>query len=377
MKVLIDFTQIPTKKVGVGTYAMSLILELSKIETNTVFYVLVLRDDNEMLEFLNSSPEKIKTILINKTFRKLAFRFLLEQFYIPFLIIKYKICTLHSLHYSFPLLPMPVKKVVTLHDMTFFIYPEFHRRFQVFYFKFFIRLSLKCCDKIICVSNSTKRDVISLLNLKKDFIKKLNVTSLGTNYQSDYIANIQSIEKYGLKSKGYFLFIGTLEPRKNINSIIEAYYLLYKNKAVTMDLVIVGKKGWHYDEIFTKVKKLNLGTKVIFTGFIEEEEKKDLLWHAYSFIYPSYYEGFGIPVLEAMAFGIPSVTSNLSSLPEVAGDASILINPKNINEIFDAMALLINEKAVYEDLIKKSLNQAKKFTWRQMAIETLTIYNEK
>jgi glycosyltransferase involved in cell wall biosynthesis len=374
MRVLIDLTQIPIQKVGVGTYATSLILELSKIETKAVFFVLILSDDKNLLEFINSNAKKFKIIFIRKTFRMLAFRFLLEQFYIPFLLVKYKISTLHSLHYSFPLFPMRVKKVVTLHDMTFFIYPEFHKRFNVFYFKFFIRLSLKICDKIICVSDSTRRDVISILNLKEDRSRKIIVISLGTNYKSDYIANVKSIEKYGLKSKGYFLFIGTLEPRKNINSLIEAYYQLYKSKTVSMDLVIVGKKGWHYDEIFCKVKKLNLSSKIIFTGFIEEEIKQDLLWHSFSFVYPSFYEGFGIPVLEAMAFGIPSVTSNISSLSEVAGDAAILVNPKNVNEIFDAMSLLISDKIVYQDLIKKSLNQANKFTWRQMAIDTLTIY---
>jgi glycosyltransferase involved in cell wall biosynthesis len=374
MRVLIDFTQIPIKKVGVGIYAMSLLKEISRLENESTFYVVVLNDDEEILNLLCSNPKKYKIIKVHKVFRKLALRFLLEQLYLPLLIFKYNIQTIHSLHYSFPFLPMPVKKVVTLHDMTFFLYPEFHKKLNVLFFKFMIRSSIKFCDTLICVSQSTKEDAFDILNIEESIRKKFIVVPLGTDFNLDYCPNKKTLNKYGLSAKNYFLFIGTLEPRKNIISVIDSYAKFCKTFPSYMKLVIVGKKGWNYDEIFTKVEYLKLQDKIIFTGYVDENEKKDLLWYSYFFLYPSFYEGFGMPVLESMAFGIPSITSNISSMPEVAGDAAILVNPKKIIEIFEAMALLFNDRDVYDGLIKKSLSRSKKFTWKKMAIDTLQVY---
>lgn len=375
MKILIDFTQIPVQKAGVGIYAMFLLKEIAIIENELTFYVVVSNDDKEILNLLYSNPKKFKIIKVNKIFRNLVLRFLLEQLYLPLLILKYNIQTIHSLHYSFPFLPLPVKKVVTLHDMTFFLYPELHKKFYVLFFKFIIKSSIKFCDTLICVSQSTKQDALDILNIEEPRKKKLVVVPLGTDFNLDYYPNKKTLNKYDLSEKNYFLFIGTLEPRKNIISVIESYAMFSKTFPFNKNLVIVGMKGWYYEEIFSKVEILKLQDKIKFTGFVDENEKKDLLWYSYLFLYPSLYEGFGIPVLEAMAFGIPSITSNISSMPEVAGDAAILVNPKKIIEIYEAMALLFNDKDVYDGLIKKSLSQAKKFTWSKMAIDTIKVYS--
>ncbi|RTY83465.1 glycosyltransferase family 1 protein [Flavobacterium sp. LS1P28] len=376
MKILIDFTQIPIKKVGVGIYAMSLLREISKIKCDNTYFIVVLNDDTEVLELLNSNSEKFKILYVNKIFRKLILRFLVEQFYLPILILKNKIDVIHSLHYSFPLIPIKVKKIVTLHDMTFFLYPEFHKKFYVIFFRTIIRASIKGCYRIICVSQSTKEDVIRIFNLQENIKNKLVVIPLGTNFSLNTYNKIETniLTTYNLFAKKYLLFIGTIEPRKNIKSIIEAYSNLPE---ICLDLVIVGKKGWHYDDVFEKVKELKLEHRIKFTDFVTENEKKQLIFNSYLFIYPSFYEGFGIPLLEAMSFGIPCITSDISSMPEVAGNAAILINPNNVEEISNAIFLLINNNNnIYQSFVKKSLLQAEKFTWEKMASNTMKIYSE-
>ncbi|MDW8849261.1 glycosyltransferase family 1 protein [Flavobacterium sp. MMLR14_040] len=377
MKILIDFTQIPLKKVGVGVYAMSLLKEINKIKKSEEYFVAVLNDDYEVIELLKES-NVFKIIYLKKIFRRLVFRFLFEQFYLPILILKNKIDVVHSLHYSFPILPMKVKKVVTLHDMTFFLYPNFHKKINVFFFTNMIKFSVKCCDEIICVSEATKRDVFNILNVKKDLREKFVVVPLGVDDRKEIVLNGKDsniLLKHSLEPKKYLLFIGTIEPRKNIKSILEAYSMIHE-KYLDYKLVIVGRKGWHYDNVYQTVEELKLGDRIVFTDFVTENEKNNLLANCYLFLYPSFYEGFGIPVLEAMSFGIPTITSKISSMPEVSGDAAILIDPYNVKEIADGITLLIDDKFLYQDLVAKSLKQVKKFTWNQMATSTMKAYLE-
>jgi glycosyltransferase involved in cell wall biosynthesis len=374
MRILIDFTQIPLKKVGVGNYAMFLLRGMICASSDMEIYIVVLSDDKEILDHLTIKSHGIKLIRINKIFRRLLLRFIFEQIFLPFIILWYNIQTIHSLHYSFPLLPLPVKKVVTLHDMTFFLYPDFHKNFYVYFFKFMITSSLRMCHSIICVSESTKSDVIKILNLSEFKKNRLRVVPLCTDYSIDYSGNILTLKKYNLLEKNYFLFVGTLEPRKNVISIILAFASFCELSKRDMRLVIVGREGWHFDSIYNKVVELHLEDKVLFTGYVEESEKKDLLHYSYLFIYPSFYEGFGIPVLEAMSYGIPTITSNISSMPEVAGDAAVLVDPMNIIEIREAMLRLVSDELLYKDLIIKSLIQSKKFNLSKMILDTADIY---
>jgi glycosyltransferase involved in cell wall biosynthesis len=140
--------------------------------------------------------------------------------------------------------------------------------------------------------------------------------------------------------------------------------------------VIVGRKGWFYDEIFETVKKRLMEDAIIFTGYVSEEEKQALLLKAFLFVYPSFYEGFGIPILEAMASGVPVITGNVSALPEVAGDAAILVNPLHWQEISTAMVKLLSDQRLYAKLSKKGLTQAKKFTWEKTAKKTLELFEK-
>jgi glycosyltransferase involved in cell wall biosynthesis len=371
MNILLDYSQIPKQKVGVGVYAENLLKNICKYDKKNKYFVLIQND--EALEGVPHFESMTFIRLPNKIFRIFAFRLLMEQFYIPFLVLRKNINLVHSLHYSFPLFTFKAKKVVTIHDLTFFLYPELHEPFKRFYFRFFIRLSVYLCDKIICVSESTKKDLVSRFSRSSN---KIEVIPLGNDNR--FCVNLDRNEIVRVKKKHnisneYILFIGTLEPRKNIINLIHAFYKIHKIEK-KYQLVIVGKKGWYFQSIFDLVTKYNLSDSIIFTGFIDEEEKPFIISGAKIFVYPSIYEGFGIPVLESIACGVPTITSNISSLPEVVGDAALLIDPLDETSIFQAINELLNNTALRNDLITKSLTQAKKFSWENTTLKTINRY---
>lgn len=182
-------------------------------------------------------------------------------------------------------------------------------------------------------------------------------------------------EKYGIRGD-YYLYLGTLEPRKNIERIIEAYSLLKQRKTVIPKLVIAGKKGWMYDAIFNTVVENNLEADVIFTGYVEVADAPILMSAAVAFVFPSLYEGFGMPPLEAMACGTPVITSNCASLPEVVGEAGILVNPFSVDEISKAMIDIYDKKELRKELIEKGIVRAHLFTWDVISEELYEIYSE-
>lgn len=368
MKVLVDLTQIPIQKVGVGVYAQE---TFSVINKNAEMFFLLQDDDNELY---NKLFDKGRVILIkSKFFRVFILRFLLEQIFIPLICYKYKIDVLHSLHYSFPLFIYKVKRVVTIHDLTFFIYPDVHTFIKRLYFKFFIKKACKYVDFLICVSESTKNDLNKYV---KDISACVQVVPLSCSLKIDFSElEKESIKKnFNIKDK-YILFIGTLEPRKNILNLIKAFHIfLSSNKEFT--LVVIGKKGWFYESIFKLVEELNISDKVIFTGFVTTNEKYAILSDAYVFIYPSIYEGFGLPVLESINYEIPTITSNLSSLPEVAGNAAFYINPHVTEDIKNALELVCRDMDLRNRLIINSRLQKNKFSWNKTAISTYSIYDK-
>ena len=176
-------------------------------------------------------------------------------------------------------------------------------------------------------------------------------------------------KKFGIK-RDYILFVGTLQPRKNIERLVEAFSKL-KNKE--LELVIVGKKGWQYEEILAAPSKFGVSERVKFLDFVENKDLPSLYKNALCFVLPSLYEGFGLPVLEAMKFGCPVLTSNVSSLPEAGGDAAIYFDPTSAEDIAKSLQLVINDEGLRKEMIKKGYNQVKKFSWEKTAKETLKV----
>jgi len=282
------------------------------------------------------------------------------------------------------------KKVVTFHDLSFVRHPEFFSLKRRFWHKFINpRRLAQEADTIIAVSESTKQDLVELYKVKPGKIKviysgvdtryKIFTPPLAeggardTRYKTKKIKN-----KYHLPNK-FILYLGTIEPRKNLIGLIKAYEILMKkflipnSKFLIPKLVIAGTKGWLYENILKTVHQSKYSKDIIFTGFIENEDKPYLYNLASLFVYPSFYEGFGFPPLEAMACGVPAITSNVSSLPEIVGDAGIMVDPYKPGELAWAMEMILSDEKLCQRLSEKGIEQAKKFSWEKCAENTLRV----
>ncbi len=372
MKVLIDFSQIPLNKVGVGVYAFNLIKELEKIDSKNEYFI-VIQDDDPCFYFIkkeNFHFIKIKSSL----FRVFPLRVMMEQVFLPWLILKHRIQLVHSLHYSFPLLSFGAKRVVTVHDLTFFLFPELHVLIKRYYFRWFTLLASKMSHQIICVSESTRNDLLRFTHAKPEKTKTIH---LGIDKEIPVFSQNEKqaiFERFQIDPiKKMILFIGTLEPRKNISNLIRAFGLFDKQEP-GYQLIIVGGKGWYFHEMFELATQHN-NNNIVFTGYVSESEKQLLLSSAELFVYPSVYEGFGIPVLEAILHQLPTITSNLSSLPEVAGQAALLIDPTSVHELVDALLRLAHHPDDKKFLSDKCFAQLEKFSWSKTAQETISLYH--
>lgn len=229
------------------------------------------------------------------------------------------------------------KVITTVYDMTYKLYPETMDKRNLKRLNDDMEYSVNRADKIITITESSKNDIVKFLNVDHS---KIEIVSCGVDYNNfnrTFSDNEKSIvrDKYNLPHN-YILYMGTLEPRKNIESIVKAFSLFIAKNVLSnnnIKLVIAGKKGWMFESIFNIVSKLNLNDHVIFTDYVDEIDKPIIYNMAKLFVFPSLYEGFGIPVLEAMASSVPVITSNVSSLPEVSGEAAILVEPKDIKGI--------------------------------------------
>lgn len=255
------------------------------------------------------------------------------------------------------------KKVVTIHDLAFREYPQTIRTRTMMMLKMNLRKTLKRADAIAVDSAFTKSELAKYYNVPEG---KIYVVPCGIDkekYEKKRSVNPVK-EKFGIDGE-YFLYLGTLEPRKNIVRLIKAYDEFRKEneKDILPDLVIAGGKGWMYDEIYEIVNKKHLEKWIIFTDYVSEEEKIALMQGALAFCFPSLYEGFGLPPMEAMACGTPVITSCTSSLDEVAGEAALKVNPESVQQIASALTKMHREEDIRQKLIEKGRKQAAKYTW--------------
>lgn len=273
-------------------------------------------------------------------------------------------------------LNLNVKKVLTIHDLTPILFPETHTRETSLLWNLTLKLIKNRIDVIVAISWNTKKDCLKHLGLSE---KKIKVIHLGVDDKYKLKADKDKLRqelkrRYNLGSP-FILYVGTLEKRKNISTLIKAFYKL-KKEGIKHKLVIVGSKGWRYKDIFEAVKKLNLQKEVVFTGYVPEEDLVIFYNLADLFVYPSLYEGFGLPPLEAMACGCPVISSNTSSLPEIMGDAGIMVDPFDVNDLALQMYNVLNSDDLSEDLSSRGLNRAKMFTWERTAKDTWKIYEK-
>jgi len=278
--------------------------------------------------------------------------------------------------YVLPFIKGKTKMVVTIHDMIAFLYPEIWSGISGFRIRNYIKLSSQRADVILTISNSAKKDIIKILNIPED---KIKVIYCGIN-QKLYklvpeLSLPKSLKKYGIRKK-YILAIGPLGTRKNHNRLIDAYNILPKNIRKDYQLVITGEKKGTYNKLLIKAGKNCLIDDIVFTGFVPEEEMPVLISAASLFVFPSLYEGFGIPLLEAMACGTPLLVSNVSSIPEVVESAALLFDPYDINEMANAINRGIIDENLRQKLIQKGFERVKKYSWKYSAKELLSAFEE-
>lgn len=265
--------------------------------------------------------------------------------------------------------------VATIHDTAFKVYPETVPKKTQALMALSLPKTCKRADAIVTVSEFSKQEIVKYLGVDPN---KILVTYNGVDfakfhpgYPSENIKKVKA--RFGIQRE-YFLYIGTLEPRKNIGRLIEAYALLKSRRKSIPQLVLAGRKGWAYNEIFYKIKSFRLEKDIIVTGYLSEADKPLLLCGALAFLFVSLYEGFGIPPLEAMACGTPTIVSNCSSLPEVVGESALLAEPNSIESIASKMESIIDDSELRAFLAKCGTERAQKFDWDKPAAKLLDLY---
>lgn len=281
------------------------------------------------------------------------------------------------LYHNLPLL-WSKSSVLTIHDLINLLNTEYHSSLRRIAYKILLKCAVKWADRIITVSEYTRQDVIR--HLKADE-KKIRVVYNASDHRFQPILHKQTIEnaklKYGIQSN-YILTVGKFYTHKNIPHLIKAFKNLVSRGNTEHKLVLVGEKFWGPATLHIQrlINELDLEEKVILPGHIDDEDMPAIYNGADLFVLPSLHEGFGIPLLEAMACGIPVIASNVTSLPEIVGDAGILVNPYNIKELTQSMEVLLKDQELRHILIKKGLERSKTFSWEKCARETLEVYNE-
>jgi glycosyltransferase involved in cell wall biosynthesis len=371
MLIGIDVRQNVKNKTGIEKYSSMLIHWLKRIdgpndpEHNNYILYTPKANDLELLEL----PK-------NFHLREIPFPRLWSQIRLPLQLWKEKPDLMFVPAHVLPLLPFPGKKVATIHDLAFKYFPESYSDFDRYYLDMSTRYTVKIADKIITISQTTKDDLIKFYGAKED---KIKVIYLGHEAPISKKENFQDVkwevisEKFKI-DKPFLLYIGRIEKKKNIANLVKSFYEVLATGA-DLQLVLAGSQNKDYEEVNELVARYNLQERVIFTGYVKEEEKDYLLHNAELFIFLSKYEGFGIPMLEAFYAGLPIIASDIPVFQELYSDAAILVNPNKTDEISLAITKVLKDKRKRERMIEKGKELVAEFTWERCARETLEVLN--
>ncbi|RPI29165.1 MAG: glycosyltransferase family 1 protein [Chloroflexota bacterium] len=370
MLIGIDATALPPKPVGAGTYIINLIRTLANTECGHEFVIFAHQSGRLLLE----TPQTTKFRWVTIADKSPAKRLIWEQAVFPWIARREGIDLLHSLHYTRPLF-LPCASVVTFHDMTFFLFPHLHTRSKRIFFPAAIRMSARTAGALIADSESTRQDAIRVLGISPDRITAVPLAA-AEDYRpiTDQGLLDRARQKYGLP-ENFILYVGLVEPRKNLPALIRSYKGMV-DKGVTHHLVVVGRRGWMYEQVFQQVEALGISERVHFTGYADREDLPVIYNLASVFVYPTLYEGFGLPVLEAMRCGAPVVTSNVSSLPEIVGEGGLMVAPGDEAALTGAVLRLLDEPGLREKLSAQGLKQSALFSWERVAYETVQVYEK-
>ena len=369
MRIGIDYTSAVRQGAGIGRYTRGLVNALAESDRANEYILFSAGRDQTGRGW----PPNFSLRSLPLQDRHLALIWQRLRLPLPVELVTGHMDILHSPDFVLP----PVWRahtVLTVHDLSFMRYPACSSIHLLAYLMDAVPRSVRRAEVILADSESTRQDLIELLHVPGE---RLFVVYPGVEARFASGVAESAIEatlgRYGAR-RPYILGLGTLQPRKNFCRLIRAFDLLRRQHHVPHNLVIGGGKGWLYEEIYATVRELGLQKAVLLPGFVADEDLPALYSAADLFAFPSLYEGFGLPVLEAMGCGTPVVTSSVSSLPEVAGDAALLIPPEDVEALADALWRLINDSALRNDLRSRGFQQVSRFTWKRAAESLLDIY---
>jgi glycosyltransferase involved in cell wall biosynthesis len=390
MKIIVNAIPMLSPLTGVGQYLKNIVLNLKKIDSeNTYMYYYGVKISKkfpvEQKELMPSFYKNLRVYydLLLKKFVSEQLRYSFERsikyllkFYVRQFLSYYTRKRLYDLYFEpnfIPLDEIKAKKVVaTVFDFSFYLYPQWHPKDRIKFFSKYFWKNINRVDKIITISNFVKQQAEQLLKFDKE---RISVVYLGYNKDNFRCLDNQLIEEY-LKQKNlpkkFILFVGSVEPRKNLKNLLLAYSVLPKSLTDEVKLVIAGFHGWKNKEIMSLLMKLK--KNVFYLGYVSDEELAILYNSAVVFIYPSFYEGFGLPNIEAMACGCPVITSDIPVMKEICGDAACYVNPYEMESIKDGIIKVLEDKDFRNELVQKGFQRIKNFSWEKSASEHLKIF---
>ncbi|HWY80287.1 MAG TPA: glycosyltransferase family 1 protein [Candidatus Sulfotelmatobacter sp.] len=359
------------KRVGISEYAYQLLDQFSKlqVETQNIKFVIYLK--NKPLSSLPKASEQWQ-------YRVLKPGKLWTQWRLPLDLFFHKPrpdIFFSMTHYAPRFSSVPT--VVSVMDVSYLRFPELFQPSDLYQLRNWTIYSVKRAKKVLTISNSSRDDIIKAYKTPADKVVTIYPGIKTILSLEPHVFGMNQLQtKYHISNK-FILFVGTLQPRKNIVRLIEAFSRL-KTEDNEIDisdlqLVIIGRRGWQYEEILAAPRKFGVEGHVKFLENVQDDELDVFYQHALCYVLPSLYEGFGLPVVEAMQRGCPVITSNVSSLPEVGGDAVLYVDPEDVTDIEEKIKQLISDKKLREELIEKGKKQIQKFSWEKSAKETLAI----
>ncbi len=355
------------RRAGVSHYIEQVLIHLGRIDRTNRYSVYTTRGlDNRALGLppnFRVVPSRLPTI-------NPRVRIPWEQLLAPLLVRRVGADVFHGVLNVLPL-ACPVPGVVTIHDLAFIRFPQTFRAYNRIYLDFATRLSARRAARVLAVSENTKREVVEILGVPPERVVVTH-DAVREHFRPPDPAALEAFRVAKGLPERFVLYVGTLEPRKNLTTLFEAYAEVARRHDAP--LLVGGGKGWLYDAVFRRLEELGLRERVRFVGYIEEEELP--LWYAAAtvFVFPSIYEGFGMPPLEAMACGTPVITSNSSSLPEVVGDAGLMVPPRDAAAFAAAIGRVLGDAELRQAMRERGLARARAFDWRVTAERTLAAY---